>query len=318
MDVEFFKSLYGIGNNVRKDPEMATEEDSVQPLKKPIRLGTAAILVLAVVFLAYQFYLLQNSFSALYNIALTANSRWQATGNVWNLVWLTGESSGEVGLLVRFVDALFFVAVAWLLFREQRFSVSLFRKAAFLEATYFLLYIPFVVYLLTRPSYYATGFETGLSYGLQILLVSPSLFMLYRKLKQSDRGSGVIVRWFAIAFCFYIFALWVKGFFFAIYAIGIGFTGPIVIVGSVNSIVTLLLAGFGALAIFLPVIRGKRAVFSWRWLGAVLVCAGLYFVVFDLVSWANTAYLRWVGLTEWWAASLIVPGLALVVRGRLT
>ncbi len=286
------------------------------PLNGKSKTTIVAILVVTVVFLIYQVYLLLNSFSALYSIALTATSHWQTTGNVWNLVWLTGESSGEVGLLVRFVGALLLVAVTWLLVQKQSCSVSLLRKAVLFETTYFLLYIPFVVYLLTRPSNSAAGFETGLSYSLQILLVSPSLFMLYRKLKQPELKSCVIVRWLAIAFCCYIFSLWVKGFFFALYAVGFNFSEPIVVVGSVNSIVTLLLASFGALAIFLPVIRGKRVTFSWRLLGVVLVCAGMYFVVFDLVSWINADYLRWVGLTEWWAASLILLGVALAARSR--
>jgi hypothetical protein len=287
-------------------------------VKRTVQRPASYIFLASLVFLGYQVYLLQNSFSALYSIALTATSRWQATGSVWNLMWLTSESSGEVGLLLRFAGACFFAATAWVLFRKQQLSVSIVRKAVLPEAAYFLLYLPFVVYLLVRPSSSATGFEAGLSYALQMVLVSPSLFMLYRKLRKFEQGNKEVFKWFAIAVCSYIFALWVKGFLFALYAVGIDFSTPTLTIGSVNSVATLLLAGFGSLAICLPVIRGKREYFSWRWVGAVLFCVGAYFVVFDLVSMVNDVYLNWVGLTEWWAASFIVPGVALVARGKLT
>jgi len=298
---------------------MATEELAPKP-KAPVQRGSIAILFVAIIFLIYQVYLVQNSFSALYNIALSTTSRWQITGSLWPLFQLTGESFGEVGLLLRFVSSCFFASVGWLMFRKQQISVPIFRKAVLLEATYFLLYLPFVAYLLTHPSNVATGFEAGLSYALQIVLVSPCLLMLYRELKGFELGkdNAHVIKWFAIAVCAYVFALWVKGFLFAVYAVGIDFSEAILIVGSVNSVATLLLAAVGAVAVFLPVIRGKRANFSWRGLGAVLICAGAYFAIFDLVSLVNAHYLDWVGLTEWWAASLMVLGVFFVVRGKIS
>jgi hypothetical protein len=295
---------------------MASKE-AASKLKQFFQRGAAAFLLVAVVFLIYQGYLTQNSFSALYNIALSTTSHWQSAGSLWPLFQLASESFGEVGLLLRFIGAFLLLAFMWLLFSKNRISVPFLEKAVLLEATYFLLYIPFVVYLLTHPSSATTGFDAGLSYALQIVLVSPSLFMLHRRLKEVEPGSddARVIKWFAIAFCCYIFALWVKGFLFAMYAVGIGFSEPLLVAGSVNSMATLLGAAVGSVAVFLPVIRGTRGVFSWRGLGAVLVCVGAYFVVFDLVSLVNADYLTWVGLTEWWAASLIVPGLILVVRG---
>jgi hypothetical protein len=198
--------------------------------------------------------------------------------------------------------------------------VPVLRKVVLLEAAYFLFYIPFVIYLLTRPSDTATGFEAGLSYALQIVLVSPSLYMLYYELKKSERENvGTrVVKWFGIAFCLYVFALWVKHFIFALYTVGIDFSEPIPIAGSVNSVLTLLFAAVGTLLVFLPVIREKSFSFSWRGLGIVMVFAGAYFIVFDLISLVNPDYARWVGLTEWWAAALLFLGVVLVVRGNPT
>jgi hypothetical protein len=165
---------------------------------------------------------------------------------------------------------------------------------------------------------HATGFEAGLSYALQIVLVSPSLYMLYRELKKSERGNGEtrVVKWFAIAFCLYVFALWVKHFIFALYTVGINFSEPILIAGSINSVSALIIAAFCALLVFLSIIREKSFVFSSRGLGVAMVFAGGYFVVFDLISLVNSDYARWVGLTEWWAASLLFLGVVLVVRRK--
>jgi hypothetical protein len=107
------------------------------------------------------------------------------------------------------------------------------------------------------PSNTAAGFEAGLSYSLQIVLVSPNLYLLFRELKKSEesRDWTRVAKFSALSLCLYIFGLWVKHFIFAIYAVGIDFSLPVLMVGSINSILTLLLAAVGALPVFLPVIR---------------------------------------------------------------
>jgi hypothetical protein len=223
-----------------------------------------------------------------------------------------------VGLWLRLIGACFFVAAAWLLLREKRVSIRFIRTAVFLEATYFLFYIPFEAYLITRPSNSAVGVESGISYALQTLLISPALFMLYSKMRHFEAGNDAkqIVKWFGIAFICYVFAMWVKSFLFAFYAVGVDFSEPVLIVGSLNSTVTLLIAAVGSVIVLLPVIRGTRTSFSVRGLGAVLSCVSVYFVVFLLISLVNANYLTWLPLTEWWAASFLLLGIALVVRGK--
>lgn len=105
-----------------------------------------------------------------------------------------------------------------------------------------------------------------------------------------------------------------KHFIFAVYAVGLNSSEPILVVGSINSISTLLLATIGALIVFLPVIREKSFVFSLRRMGIVLIVAGVYFVVFDLISLVDSDYAQWVGLTEWWAASLFFLGVVFALR----
>jgi hypothetical protein len=296
---------------------MTNKKANPEP-KTPVRSVAPFILLVAIVFLIYQLYLTQNSFSALSTIVQSSTVQWQRTGSIWPLVWLTSESFGEVGLWLRLVGACFFVAAAGFLFWKNQVSFQLIRTAVFLEAAYFLFYIPFEAYLITRPTSSAVSVESGISYALQTLLVSPVLFMLYRKMKSHEAGNDAkqVVRWFAIAVCCYVFALWVKHFLFAVYAIGFDFSESMLIVGSINSVATLLLAALGSLIVFLPVIRRKRDSFSLRGFGAVLTYIGLYFVVFILISLINAHYLTWLPLTEWWTTAFLVLGVALVLRGN--
>ena len=276
------------------------------------------IMFAAASFLVYEIYLVQNSFSALYTIALSAISSWQRTGSLWPLVWLSSEISSEVGLLIRFVGACLFITVALFLLRKKQVAITILRKALLLEAVHFLFYIPFIIFLLTHPERSVTGIEFGISYALQIILVSPVLFVLHSKLKEFKPGhdKSKVVRWFAIAFCIYVLALWVKHFLFALYAVGIDFSEPVLIIGSINSMVTLLVAAAGSLLVLLPFVRGKRTSFDLRGLGAVLTCIGVYFVIFISISLVNANYSIWFSLTEWWATSLFVVGLGLVLRGK--
>ena len=128
-------------------------------------------------FLIYQLYLVLNSFSALRIIAISTTARNRATGSLWPLFQLSSEVSGEVGLLLRFVEAGLFVILAGFFLRKKELSFHLLRKAVLLEAVYFLFYLPFVVYLLTNPGHLVAGIEAGISYALQIGLVTPSLLM---------------------------------------------------------------------------------------------------------------------------------------------
>jgi hypothetical protein len=295
-----------------------TEQESHAELKKAVRLAAPYVMIAAVSFFIYQAYVLQNSFSALSEIALTAISRWQSTGSLWPLFWLTAESSGEVGLILRFVGACFFLLTAWFLMRKKQFSLPHLSKAVLLEAVYFLFYIPFTIYYTTRPGFSLGVREAGVSYALQTALVSPAFIMLYLKLKgdSSLKEKSLVVKWFAISVCLYIFALWVKHLMFAVYAVGLDFSDPLLALGSVNSIVTLLVAAVASVGIFLPVIRGKQIGFRVRALGAVLICVGVYFLIFILLSLINANYLKWVNLTEWWATALIVVGLGLIWRRK--
>src|SRR3989304_1129790 len=107
-------------------------------LGKSLQPFAPYFLVVALSFLIYQLYLVQNPFAALYNIALSATSRWQSSGSLWPLVLLSSETSGEIGCLLRFVGAFFFVYVALFLLRKKEVALPFLRKAVLLEATYFL------------------------------------------------------------------------------------------------------------------------------------------------------------------------------------
>jgi hypothetical protein len=285
-------------------------------LAKKLQPLAPYFLTLALSFLVYQLYLVQGSFSALYNIALSATARNQATGSLWPLIWLSSEVSGEVGLILRFTGAILLVGLVWFFLRKKELSSPLLRKVVLLEAVYFLFFIPFVVYLLANPGHSITGVEAGISYALQIALIAPSLLIVYVKLKRNVQslGKSQVLKWFAVAFCCYVFALWVKYFIFAIYSVGFNFAEPVTAIGSVNSAATLLIAAIASVAVFLPVIRGNKTSFSLKAVGGILICIGGYFIIFMLISLVNANYSKWVSLTEWWMTALPILGLGLLFR----
>ena len=171
-----------------------------------------------------------------------------------------------------------------------------------------------MVYLLTNPGHSVAGIEAGISYALQIGLVTPSLLMLYLKLKKQepDGEKNQIAKWFAIAFCCYVSSLWVKHFIFAIYSVGFNFTELVLALGSFNSVATLLTAAVASLVVFLPVIREKRTSLNLKAVGGILICIGTYFIIFILISMVNANYSNWVDLTEWWATALPILGLSFI------
>jgi len=287
-----------------------------KPLSIRLRPIAPYFLVVALSFFIYLLYLVQNSFSALYTIAISDIARNHATGSIWPLVQLSSEVSGEVGLLLRFVGAILFVILAWFFLRKKELSFPLLRKAVLLEAVYFLFFVLFVVYLLANPGHSISGIKAGISYALQTALVAPSLLILYVNMKKDAQplGKSQVEKWFAVAFCCYVFALWVKYFIFALYSVGFNFAEPVLALGSFNSAFTLLLAAVASVAVFSPVIVGKQTKLSLRAVGGILICVGTYFIIFIAISFVNTEYSKWASLIEWWMPALPILGLGLLFR----
>jgi len=273
-----------------------------------------------VAFFVYQLYLLLNSFPATFQIFNFYLSHIQTSELFWSSVWFSSEFIGEIGLIVRFAGACFFIAFAWLLFRKKELVLSRLRKAVLLEGAHFLFYIPFISYLYAGPVVDAAirvvFVETAFSYTVQTVLVFSSLIMLYFKMGRSNVGTGQLFKWGAIGIISYVFALWVKHFMLCLYALPIDFADPVLLVGFLNSALTMLAAALILLFAFVPVIREKRTEFSLKAVGSAFVLVGAYFVVYILVSLVNSRYLSFLTLTELWAVAFAVAGAGLLARNN--
>lgn len=269
------------------------------------------ILVAAVALLIYETYLLQKSFLALYQIYLNITQNAGPGGvSAQGYMWFFSETSGEVGLILRFVGSLFFVAFAIALWRKKQ-SLTFLKWGVLLEAIQYLFLIPFITQWVVFSGMAAE--LTILSFSAQIVLITPTFLVLYLRLKRPQTSLTPALKAAAAAAIAFMFAMWIKHFLFNLYALPIDFNNPILTLGLVNSAVTLLISALILRASFLPFIRGKSASFSFKGLGAALIVAGFYFVVYLAISTVNPGYQSFVFLTELWMLSLLVTGVGFII-----
>ncbi len=278
------------------------------------------VFALAFAFFVYQLYLLLNSFPVSFRIYSAYLAQIQASGSVWSIMWFSSEFIGEVGLVVRFAGACFFVAFAWALFRKKALLLSRLRKAVLLEGAHFLFYIPFIATLYFGPVVDAAArvvfVETAFSYTVQVVLVFSSLIMLYFKMRRVNVDVAQLFKWCAIGIVSYVFALWIKHFMLCLYALPVSFADSVLLGGFLNSALTMLTAALILLFAFAPVIKGKRTEFRLRAVGCAFVLVGAYFVVYMLVSLVNGGYLSFLSLTELWAVTFVIAGAGLLTGNK--
>ncbi len=274
---------------------------------------SAYIFVVAIAFILFQLYILVNSFPAIHRMYSNIPAVIETRGQFWTLFWFLSELSGEIGLILRFIGACLFVVFAWVLSRRKEFSLSFFRKAVLIEGVYYLFYIPFITYLFTRPVSQATRAllvyrETAISYTIQTILIFLSFILLYKKTRLPNITPSQLSKWGAIAVVSFIFALWVKHFMFNLYALPIDFSNPVLLVGLLNSTLTMLAAAIIMLVTLMPVIRGRSTSFSSRAVGIAFITLGIYFIVYIFVALNDSTYMAFLPLTELWAIAFTVLG----------
>ncbi len=278
-------------------------------------LKTKAPYILAVTttFFFFQLFLLINSFPAEYRILTYPENR-----TFWVLVWQSSELIGEVGLILRFTGACFFVAFAAFFLKKREISVSILRKAVLLEGIYYLFNIPFIVYLFTRPPSPSAAqtvyYETAISYTVQAILVSSTFLLLYFKTDHPNVEYNQLVKWSAIGSVAFVFALWVKHFLFNLYALPISLENPILVLGLLNSTFTMLIASLILLFSFLPIIRGKTRNINFRAAGISLVLVTIYFIIYISIALEISTYMNFLMLTEYWTIALGILGITLLVK----
>jgi hypothetical protein len=272
------------------------------------------IFALAISFFIFELILFLRSFPAEYNIYLRYQTRMQTNDPFWTSFWFGSELTGEVGLIFRFVGACFFIAFSWILVKRGQAILSCLKGAVLLEGVYYLFMIPFILSLYFRPNTTLVNLEAGLSYTLQIIFVSPVFLMLYSTLRKTPIDKAQMFRLGAFAVIGYTFALWIKHFLLMLYALPINLVNPILVVGTLNATLTILVAGLILIAAFLLVIRRQRLNFNPRLAGIGFLLIGLHFVIYIAVSLLIQRYWDFMMLTELWALAFIILSIGYIFK----
>ena len=287
-----------------------------EAFKRTLQNKAPYLLAVAVALLIYETYLLQKSFLALYqiyqNITLNAGPNGVSTAGY---MWFFSEVSGEVGLILRFAGAIFFVAFAAALITKKKSALTSLKRGVLLEAIQYLFLIPFI----TQWVIFSSGIrsiETIFSFTIQIALITPALLVLYLRLKQPQTSQTAILKATAVASITFMFAMWIKHFFFNLYALPIDFSNLVLTVGFINSAVTLLVSALILVAIFLPFIKGKNASLNFRGMGAAFLVASVYFFIYLAVAALNPTYQVFLLLTELWMISLVILGAGFLIEKK--
>jgi hypothetical protein len=120
----------------------------------------------------------------------------------------------------------------------------------------------------------------------------------------------------AVAAIAFMFAMWIKHFFFSLYALPRDFSNSVLTVGFTNSAATLLVSTLILTVALLPFIRGKNATLNFKGVGAALAVASVYFFVYLAITTVNGGYQSFVFLTELWIVSFIIAGVGFLISRK--
>jgi hypothetical protein len=285
-----------------------------------------AVLVVAASFLLYNIY--QTAISTIFishfptivtqlpHFIISSQPTLQLT------LFLSQELTGAVASYLRLIGAIFAFNAALLSLKQDAKYIEKLRKALLFESLFFLLLIPtglnHVVGSIISSSKFVNVY-TGLSALLQAALVFPPLFMLSRKLKKPQKLPSIL-KWAGIAATLYLFGLWVKqglNWVYALSPLGTQQAGLMETIGSVNSLLTLLVAAIVATAAWLT-FRQKKKLNTWL-MGTALILVGVYFVNYALVSVWVPIYRSFLLLTDFWIITLPILGIAVcLIRNKIS
>jgi hypothetical protein len=289
------------------------------------RLVRTAILVVSLSFVIYNIYetiiatIFISHFPSI--IQRLPNVIQSTNPSVQLATFLTQEVAGSIGAYIRLIGAIFAVSFAVLFYRRKPTYLNMLSTALLFESLCFLLFIPVVInhfigsIISTSPF---LNFNTGLSYLIQIILISPPLFILSLKLKRSSKGASTL-SWVLIATPLYLFAVWIKHVFMWLYGVLPMQTQPTLTdtLGTVNSLVTLFLAAITAgIACFMIKTNNWKPKLRIYLLSLAVMFAGIYFVIYDFISIFSLNYGAYLLLTDVWMVTFFVLGLALFYDNR--
>jgi hypothetical protein len=223
------------------------------------------------------------------------------------------EIAGSIGSYLRLIGSIFALACALLFYKNEPKHINRLSMALFFESFYFLLLLPAAFNHIVGSAISSSAFlnfYAGISCLLQATLLFPPLLILSRKLKE-PQSLHPILKWAIIAAPLYVFVLWVKHGLMWVYALspsGIPQTGLAETVGSLNSLLTLLVAAIFT-AIGSASIWKKKKISPWLAVTAI-VLIGAYFAIYALVSIWAPIYMSFIPLTDIWMITFLILGIA--------
>jgi len=240
----------------------------------------------------------------------------QTSDPFWTSFWFSSELIGEIGLFFRFFGASIFLAFAWILMKRGKAALSYLKLAVLFEGIYYLFMIPFILSLYLRPDTSVVNLEAGLSYTLQIILITPAFLILFLKLKKPAVPKSQLFQWVAIAIIGFTFALWIKHFLLMVYALPFDLDNPITIFGGLNAAITILAAGLILTIAFLPILSKQSLTFNPLLTGVGFLLIGIHFIIYIALSLFIQRYWDFMMLTELWALGFIILSIGYITRGR--
>jgi hypothetical protein len=230
-------------------------------------------------------------------------------------LFLLQELSGAVGSYLSLIGAIFAFYSTILFFKKDVKYLEKLRIALLFESLYFLLLIPAATNHIVGSIVSSSAFlnvYAGVSFLLQAILIFPPLFMLSRKLRE-PQALPSILNWAGTAASLYVFGLWAKYGLMWVYALsslGTQQSSLMYTVGSVNSLLTLLIAVIVSTVAWLT-FRQKKKISGWL-VGTAIILVGVYLIIYVLVSVWVPIYLAFLPLTDFWMIPLPILGIAIL------
>ncbi len=278
-----------------------------------------AIIIVALSFLIYKIYwTIQNIF---WFINLTTNfiphlSSTQFGGSMatLNIALLAfQEYSSAIGGFIGLIAGITAILSAIQYVKNNPNYIARLRVALIAEAVFFILLAPSSIHHLVGTAYLLPGSNlfVGLSYLLQVLLVVPPLVWLSQKMRHPQNLHSIL-KGATIAASLFVLALWFKYLFLwidTLVPLNSQPENPINILGTANSIITLLLAACIFSVGSSRFNRGDKN--SKNLFGYGLILVGSFFIIFSLVALFVPIYASFWYLTDTWMLTLPILGLAI-------
>ncbi len=234
----------------------------------------------------------------------------------WWRFWVDYVLAGVIGNPIRLAGAFLALFSAYLLWGPKPKAFSSVKKyvaaAVLFEGIFFLTVMPITLIALAR----GVAPILMLAYIMQILLVSPVLIVLSRKIwAYTEPAKTNLLKWASIATVSYLAGIWVNNVLSWLNAAAIAdmesILSGITLLGFLNAIITLSLSIAFAFTGLHALLRKDNQKRSIKFFALALIMLGLYFVIFIFYS-VVTNTLSSMFLVEIWPVTLLGLGIGML------